>query len=140
VGYQIGYEPALVPTHCVLPPRSSFVILLTFLAGGFVLSKGSTHPWTIWLYWATPLSYAQNALSINEFAVRAPGQMLAKPTLWPSSMLCCTLVKVQRQVCGRLHSSKMPCSEKLSTVRSCRRRGGRSHISSTPPPHWATSS
>jgi ABC-type multidrug transport system permease subunit len=48
---------------------SSFVILLTFLSGGFVLSKGSTHPWTIWLYWATPLSYAQNALSINEFAV-----------------------------------------------------------------------
>jgi ABC-type multidrug transport system permease subunit len=41
------------------------------LAGGFVLSKGSTHPWTIWLYWSTPLSYAQNALSINEFAVRA---------------------------------------------------------------------
>ena len=87
----------------------SFTILLTFLSGGFVLSKGSTHPWTIWLYCAsslpciqlcseyhdattysfsciwqalpgkfrawlllipagsTPLSYAQNALSINEF-------------------------------------------------------------------------
>jgi hypothetical protein len=57
-------------TTCSVP-CSSFVILLTFLAGGFVLSKGSTHPWTIWLYWSTPLSYAQNALSINEFAVRA---------------------------------------------------------------------
>lgn len=63
-------EPALLQTYHVLLSRSSFVILLTFLAGGFVLSKGSTHPWTIWLYWATPLSYAQNALSINEFAVR----------------------------------------------------------------------
>ena len=25
------------------------------------------HPWTIWLFWSSPLMYAMQALSVNEF-------------------------------------------------------------------------
>jgi len=27
----------------------------------------SIHPWWIWGYWISPLSYAQNAIAVNEF-------------------------------------------------------------------------
>ena len=25
------------------------------------------HPWTIWLFWSSPLMYAMQAISVNEF-------------------------------------------------------------------------
>lgn len=53
-------------TQVIGSTLGSFVILLTFISGGFVLSKASTHPWTVWLYWRAPAgpllpewSYAQ---------------------------------------------------------------------------------
>lgn len=33
---------------------------------GYALSE-SIHPWWIWGYWLSPLSYAQNAIAVNEF-------------------------------------------------------------------------
>lgn len=27
----------------------------------------NVHPWWIWGYWISPLSYAQNAITVNEF-------------------------------------------------------------------------
>ena len=33
---------------------------------GYPLSE-SIHPWWIWGYWISPLSYAQNAIAVNEF-------------------------------------------------------------------------
>ncbi|CAK9221411.1 unnamed protein product [Sphagnum troendelagicum] len=45
----------------------AFTILITFLLGGFVIAKEYIHPWWIWGFWIMPLSYAQNAISANEF-------------------------------------------------------------------------
>jgi hypothetical protein len=45
----------------------SFGIILVFTLGGFIVSRKNIHPWWIWGYWISPLSYAQNAISVNEF-------------------------------------------------------------------------
>ncbi|GAB2293594.1 transcription factor [Dionaea muscipula] len=45
----------------------SFALLSLFALGGFVLSRPSVHKWWIWGYWSSPLMYAQNAISVNEF-------------------------------------------------------------------------
>ena len=71
----------------------SLTLLIIVVCGGFVLdrdqakgllsislcgSKGvecrlaQVHPWVIWCYWASPLMYAQQALSISEFSARDP--------------------------------------------------------------------
>ncbi|KAM3256973.1 hypothetical protein ACQJBY_049391 [Aegilops geniculata] len=45
----------------------SFCILIFMLTGGFVLARENVKKWWIWGYWISPLMYAQNALSVNEF-------------------------------------------------------------------------
>ncbi|KQK03837.1 ABC transporter G family member 32 [Brachypodium distachyon] len=42
--------------------------LLAFATlGGFILARPDVKKWWIWGYWISPLSYAQNAISTNEF-------------------------------------------------------------------------
>ncbi|GAB2234368.1 hypothetical protein Drorol1_Dr00003617 [Drosera rotundifolia] len=45
----------------------SFALLSLFALGGFVLSRQNVKKWWIWGYWSSPLMYAQNAISVNEF-------------------------------------------------------------------------
>ena len=45
----------------------TFGLILMFLLGGFIFSKGDIGPWWAWAYWLLPLSYGQNAISVNEF-------------------------------------------------------------------------
>ncbi|XP_062194077.1 ABC transporter G family member 53 isoform X2 [Phragmites australis] len=45
----------------------SFGILIFMLLGGFILSRENVKKWWIWGYWISPLMYAQNAISVNEF-------------------------------------------------------------------------
>ncbi|KAJ8755785.1 hypothetical protein K2173_024329 [Erythroxylum novogranatense] len=45
----------------------SFVLLLLFALGGFVLSRDDMKKWWIWGYWISPLMYGQNAVVVNEF-------------------------------------------------------------------------
>ncbi|KAL3498275.1 hypothetical protein ACH5RR_041007 [Cinchona calisaya] len=45
----------------------SCALLTAFVLGGFILSKNNVKKWWIWGYWISPLTYAQNAVSINEF-------------------------------------------------------------------------
>ncbi|XP_038716809.1 LOW QUALITY PROTEIN: ABC transporter G family member 31-like [Tripterygium wilfordii] len=45
----------------------SAAILVVFLLGGFIMPKHEIKPWWIWGYWVSPLSYGQNAISVNEF-------------------------------------------------------------------------
>ncbi|CAD6336212.1 unnamed protein product [Miscanthus lutarioriparius] len=42
-------------------------VLVVMLLGGFVLSREDMNKWWIWGYWASPMMYAQNAVSVNEF-------------------------------------------------------------------------
>ncbi|XVE52143.1 hypothetical protein DITRI_Ditri02bG0098800 [Diplodiscus trichospermus] len=45
----------------------SFVLLVLFALGGFVLSREDIKKWWIWGYWTSPMMYGQNALMVNEF-------------------------------------------------------------------------
>ncbi|KAL6334259.1 hypothetical protein AAG906_014657 [Vitis piasezkii] len=45
----------------------TFALLLLFALGGFVLSRENIKKWWIWVYWSSPLMYAQNAIVVNEF-------------------------------------------------------------------------
>jgi ABC-type multidrug transport system permease subunit len=42
------------------------VILLTFMLGGFVVPRTYIKKWWIWGYWISPLTYAEQAISVNE--------------------------------------------------------------------------
>ncbi|KAJ7294134.1 hypothetical protein O6H91_19G003400 [Diphasiastrum complanatum] len=54
-------------TMIVASTFGSFALLVVFVLGGFILARGSIHPWWIWGYWISPLMYGQNALAVNEF-------------------------------------------------------------------------
>ncbi|KAF9617026.1 hypothetical protein IFM89_033096 [Coptis chinensis] len=45
----------------------SFVLLVVMALGGFVMSRVNIKKWWIWGYWISPLTYAQNAMGVNEF-------------------------------------------------------------------------
>ncbi|WCJ20352.1 ABC transporter G family member 39 [Euphorbia peplus] len=45
----------------------SFALLIVVVMGGFVISRDDVKPWWKWGYWASPMMYAQNAISVNEF-------------------------------------------------------------------------
>ncbi|XP_073017623.1 pleiotropic drug resistance protein 1-like [Primulina eburnea] len=44
-----------------------FILLLMFGLSGFVLARGSVKKWWIWGYYISPMMYAENAISVNEF-------------------------------------------------------------------------
>ncbi|KAF9614059.1 hypothetical protein IFM89_014859 [Coptis chinensis] len=45
----------------------SFVLLVVLTLGGFIISRVDVPKFWIWGYWISPLTYAQNALAVNEF-------------------------------------------------------------------------
>lgn len=45
----------------------SFAMLVVMALGGFIISRDSIPKWWIWGFWVSPLMYAQNAASVNEF-------------------------------------------------------------------------
>ncbi|CAE5957541.1 unnamed protein product [Arabidopsis arenosa] len=54
------------------------VLLVVFLTGGFLLPRGEIPVWWRWAYWVSPLSYAFNAITVNElFAPRWMNKMSA---------------------------------------------------------------
>ncbi|CAI8611938.1 unnamed protein product [Vicia faba] len=53
-------------TMIIANTGGSLMLLLVFLLGGFVLPKRDIPNWWVWGYWLSPLSYAFNALSVNE--------------------------------------------------------------------------
>ncbi|XP_006652070.1 ABC transporter G family member 34-like [Oryza brachyantha] len=45
----------------------SFMLLIFMVLGGFILARDKVNKWWIWGYWISPMMYAQNAISVNEF-------------------------------------------------------------------------
>ncbi|KAL8129568.1 hypothetical protein V2J09_018723 [Rumex salicifolius] len=45
----------------------SFAMLVVMGLGGYILSRDNIPHWWIWGFWMSPLMYAQNAASVNEF-------------------------------------------------------------------------
>jgi ABC-type multidrug transport system ATPase subunit/ABC-type multidrug transport system permease subunit len=58
-----GLGRDMVVSHTFGP----LALLLFQTLGGFILSRPNIKKWWIWGYWISPLSYAQNAISANEF-------------------------------------------------------------------------
>ncbi|XP_021904036.1 pleiotropic drug resistance protein 2-like [Carica papaya] len=77
---------ALGRTELVANTLGTMTILLVFVLGGFVVAKDDIAPWMIWGYYASPMSYGQNALAINEFlderwSAPNPTPDVAEPTV-----------------------------------------------------------
>ncbi|KAL3500414.1 hypothetical protein ACH5RR_039507 [Cinchona calisaya] len=53
----------------------SFALVALLALGGFVLSHDDVKKWWIWGYWISPMMYAQNAISVNEFLGRSWGNL-----------------------------------------------------------------
>uniref|UniRef100_A0A6N2N7D7 ABC transporter domain-containing protein n=1 Tax=Salix viminalis TaxID=40686 RepID=A0A6N2N7D7_SALVM len=45
----------------------SFAMLVVMALGGYIISRDHIPSWWIWGFWVSPLMYAQNAASVNEF-------------------------------------------------------------------------
>ncbi|KAL3740884.1 hypothetical protein ACJRO7_022072 [Eucalyptus globulus] len=45
----------------------SAALLVIFLLSGFIIPKSMIKAWWVWGFWVSPLSYGQNAMSVNEF-------------------------------------------------------------------------
>ncbi|ERM97050.1 hypothetical protein AMTRI_Chr05g64100 [Amborella trichopoda] len=45
----------------------SFAMLVVMVLGGYIISRDNIRSWWMWGYWFSPLMYAQNAASANEF-------------------------------------------------------------------------
>lgn len=58
---------AVLKTMVVANTFGMFVLLIIFIFGGFVIRRNDIRPWWIWGYWASPMMYSQNAISVNEF-------------------------------------------------------------------------
>ncbi|GLJ25054.1 hypothetical protein SUGI_0479440 [Cryptomeria japonica] len=58
---------SLGQTMVVAFTYGSFSMVVIFWLGGFVLSREDINRWWIWGYWTSPLSYAHNAIAVNEF-------------------------------------------------------------------------
>ncbi|KAH9290325.1 hypothetical protein KI387_034442 [Taxus chinensis] len=66
---------SLGQTMVVAFTYGAFSMVIILVLGGFILSRESIKSWWIWGYWISPLSYAQNAIAVNEFY----GQKWDKP-------------------------------------------------------------
>jgi hypothetical protein len=57
---------ALCRTTVLANTIGFLAILVCFMLGGFVIPKPSIKKWWIWGYWISPLTYAQQAIGVNE--------------------------------------------------------------------------
>ncbi|KAL3369578.1 hypothetical protein AABB24_010094 [Solanum stoloniferum] len=58
---------AIGRTLVVASTIGTFSLLIVFVLGGFIVAKDDLELWIKWGYYASPMSYAQNAIAINEF-------------------------------------------------------------------------
>ncbi|KAJ8638657.1 hypothetical protein MRB53_012924 [Persea americana] len=62
---------SLCRTMIIANTGGALTLLIVFLLGGFILPQGEVPKWWIWGYWLSPLTYAYNAIAVNEmFAPR----------------------------------------------------------------------
>ncbi|KAF8032639.1 hypothetical protein BT93_D1534 [Corymbia citriodora subsp. variegata] len=53
--------------HVIANTAGSFAIVGVLTFGGFIYSRARVKKWQTWGFWASPLMYAQTAISVNEF-------------------------------------------------------------------------
>ncbi|KAK1266094.1 ABC transporter G family member 36 [Acorus gramineus] len=57
----------LCRTMIISNTGGALAVLVLFLLGGFILPKDQIPKWWIWGYWLSPLTYAYNSMTVNEF-------------------------------------------------------------------------
>ncbi|KAK9865807.1 hypothetical protein WJX84_001141 [Apatococcus fuscideae] len=70
------------------------MMLVILLCGGFVITKQNIHHWVVWLYWISPMQYAQRAFLINEFTSQR-WQKLPYPSCGAISDTCSASTRAQ---------------------------------------------
>ncbi|BFI27868.1 ATP-binding cassette, subfamily G (WHITE), member 2, PDR [Marchantia polymorpha subsp. ruderalis] len=60
----------------------SAVLLIIFTMGGLLVPRKPIKSWWIWGYWITPLSYANNGISVNEFMAHQWKKPVAGSNRW----------------------------------------------------------
>ena len=68
-------------TMIIANTGGTLCLLLVFLLGGFMVPRSQIPVWWRWGYWASPLTYGFNAISVNE--------MLAPR--WINKLVCCLI-------------------------------------------------
>jgi len=58
---------AILKTMVVANTFGMFAMLLIFLFAGILLPRQDIKHWWIWAYWSSPMTYSNNAISVNEF-------------------------------------------------------------------------
>ncbi|GJP34732.1 hypothetical protein CLOM_g19168, partial [Closterium sp. NIES-68] len=74
---------ALARSTVLAATVATCALVLLVLLGGFLLDKADIHSVWVWLYWLSPLMYAQTAISVNEFL--APRWNVSAGPLFPPS-------------------------------------------------------
>ncbi|KAJ7565358.1 hypothetical protein O6H91_02G066900 [Diphasiastrum complanatum] len=68
-------------TMVIASTGGSFVLLVVFMLGGFIVPRDRIPSWWIWGYWISPLAYGETALTVNEFLSPGWNKVLGNSTL-----------------------------------------------------------
>ncbi|PIA64722.1 hypothetical protein AQUCO_00100293v1, partial [Aquilegia coerulea] len=60
------FTAGICRTQTISNVGGALILLFIFLLGGFIIPRDRIPAWWIWGYWCSPLSYAYNAISVNE--------------------------------------------------------------------------
>ena len=65
-GGMFRFFGALCRTMILAQTFGFVIILIMFMCGGFLLRRPAIPGWWIWAYWISPMTYADQAISVNE--------------------------------------------------------------------------
>ncbi|KAK8973081.1 hypothetical protein V6N11_049431 [Hibiscus sabdariffa] len=103
----------------------AFAMLVVLVMGGFILSRDDVERWLKWAYWISPLMYAQNAITVNEFLGKSWRHVLPNSTE-PLGVLVLKSRGIESVNGGRTNASARSLSAKVESFNEAnhkRKRG-----------------
>ncbi len=92
----------LCRTMVVANTGGTFALLIIFMLGGFIIPKPQIKPWWLWGYWSSPITYAEIAITVNEFLAPQWAKVLKSPLpavpLEPKSAVCFLLCSLSELI------------------------------------------
>lgn len=77
----------LCRTQVVANTGGTLALLIIVMLGGFIIPRQKIKSWWIWGYWGSPLAYAENAITVNEFL--APRWATVSYICFTHHEICC---------------------------------------------------